>query len=1207
MAYVSAVLLNQTDSGATDTTFTSANGTHVADDLLVHIIGNDTGTTAITASAGWTELLTQTTTTGSRAAIFYKIAASSSEADPVFTGTGDGWAVTSMVIRDADTSTPFDASAQSIIGAGTTVTYPTVTTTTANTLVIRAAAGWDVTGMYAFAPSNLRHHGVAYEAIISMAMSGIVPAIGAVGTLDVEFSRSDGGAAYTLAIRNKSGGGFPPVVASGLTFLQILGQYGSTVGYPTFTSLDSSIATLAGITVEAASSTVALSNAINLTFQNNQTRWNWTVAGPSIQGITFPLSVNLTGKTLFANLGVSQISQTGSLGALIILFDGSSNWSAFRVPKTSIPAALSAVPIFVDSSSTPIDSSGTLNWAAVTKVGIAWHKTSTLTTSHGVLCSAIGTIDKFSFTGASTARPITPSIMYNYIDHNGMVGQAAFSGSGQFLNRVPLQIGDGSTATYLNAARASIELPSAYGVGQNDWAVSAGKYSYTIYASASCVMDFSSAIWATTSSQKFTIHPSSSLSATYNFATVFTGFDIAWLSGLAAVGASFLGCPIIDGKAGLFTGCTIRNSVSTTSAIKLTNGGSVAGSAFIKGAETYAAELQDAGTYDFTDTTFSGYTNQINVSAASSTVTIELELGQAVPTYVTAGATVVFAYPAISFVGPSYADDTRYQLSREQVFAIGSTAINTGTDEITLGNDSGGFAAALSIATSGFHSLVRLDLAAGATMPTSTPQIVNGGTYRVKTSAAGVITLAVAEGGTTINFTTAGTNNGGGVLFTVTTETDLAHGVVSGGLGLTVPLELPTNARVIRKAIHYKEVTSATVTSTFFVGTFIWNSLANTTDGADINNAVSPWDVPNLVGTISNVVLASPVVNSAGVAFTSLTPKNAGSLVTGLTLGLEGNGKIQINASDADGVVVGYDLAVWFPYTLSTEQGIWLCDDTTMTLTDLYNYSVTAMEVDETSGLFTQFVGINVANLRVSTASTGCVALNVATRGNGAVTSGGGGTAPTVSEIRIEMDTNSTKLANLDATISSRNAIAPATPANVTDARDAVIAALPIAAPTASANASAVRSELSVELARIDVATSSRNATTPPTAAANATAVRSELATELGWIDVAVSSRNAVAPDNASITAILADTNELQTNQGAWATATGFATPTNVTDARDLILTDIALVPTATENATAVRSELAPELAKVDALPADTSAILTTIDSTTKTTLAVSA
>lgn len=58
------------------------------------------------------------------------------------------------------------------------------------------------------------------------------------------------------------------------------------------------------------------------------------------------------------------------------------------------------------------------------------------------------------------------------------------------------------------------------------------------------------------------------------------------------------------------------------------------------------------------------------------------------------------------------------------------------------------------------------------------------------------------------------------------------------------------------------------------------------------------------------------------------------------------------------------------------------------------------------------------------------------------------------------------------------------------------------------------------------------NPVTPvPTAAANATAVRSELTTELGRIDVATSTRLAsasyTAPDNASVTAIKAKTDNL--------------------------------------------------------------------------------
>jgi hypothetical protein len=130
-------------------------------------------------------------------------------------------------------------------------------------------------------------------------------------------------------------------------------------------------------------------------------------------------------------------------------------------------------------------------------------------------------------------------------------------------------------------------------------------------------------------------------------------------------------------------------------------------------------------------------------------------------------------------------------------------------------------------------------------------------------------------------------------------------------------------------------------------------------------------------------------------------------------------------------------------------------------------------------------------------------------------------TPPTVSAIRIELDANSSKLANLDAAITSR---------------------LASASYTAPPSAAAIRAEVdsnSVGLqaiyARTDVATSTRLAsgsyTAPPTAAANASAVRTELAVELGRMDVATSSRLAATsytvPDNTSIVAIRAKTDGL--------------------------------------------------------------------------------
>jgi len=50
---------------------------------------------------------------------------------------------------------------------------------------------------------------------------------------------------------------------------------------------------------------------------------------------------------------------------------------------------------------------------------------------------------------------------------------------------------------------------------------------------------------------------------------------------------------------------------------------------------------------------------------------------------------------------------------------------------------------------------------------------------------------------------------------------------------------------------------------------------------------------------------------------------------------------------------------------------------------------------------------------------------------------------------------------------------------------------------------------------------------------------------------------NTIPPDNASIAGILADTNELQGNQGNWITATGFATPANITDAQSAIINEV--------------------------------------------------
>lgn len=165
-----------------------------------------------------------------------------------------------------------------------------------------------------------------------------------------------------------------------------------------------------------------------------------------------------------------------------------------------------------------------------------------------------------------------------------------------------------------------------------------------------------------------------------------------------------------------------------------------------------------------------------------------------------------------------------------------------------------------------------------------------------------------------------------------------------------------------------------------------------------------------------------------------------------------------------------------------------------------------------------------------------------------------GGSGPSAADIRTEMDANSTKLASIDAKTTNL----PASPAATGDI------------PSAATNASAVRTELATELARVDVATSTRLAsasyTAPPSASTNASAVRTELTTELGRMDAAVSTRATPAQVATELATYDGPTNAemvARTLSAAdYATATNLATVDSVVDS---ILAGQAALSTLTE------------------------------------------
>jgi hypothetical protein len=157
---------------------------------------------------------------------------------------------------------------------------------------------------------------------------------------------------------------------------------------------------------------------------------------------------------------------------------------------------------------------------------------------------------------------------------------------------------------------------------------------------------------------------------------------------------------------------------------------------------------------------------------------------------------------------------------------------------------------------------------------------------------------------------------------------------------------------------------------------------------------------------------------------------------------------------------------------------------------------------------------------------------------------------PTVTAIRTEMDTNSTKL---DVAVGTRLATAGYT-----------------APPSAATNASAVRTELSTELSRIDVATSTRLSTAGYTAPDNATigAIQTEVNSHPTLAEIEAST---VLAKEATSSAIKAKTDNLPSDP-----ASNTQVNTRLADA------DYIDPPSAAANATAVRSELTTELARID-------------------------
>lgn len=666
-------VVNVTDTvyqSTTTATPTATLGAHQTNDVLLIALTNDGGGTTITAPAGWTMIGTQAASQGVRSAFAFKVAASGSETNPTFGGANDEWNIACIVIRDADPTTPISTVQgtdwQRVdwgnSGSISTGTAGALTTAAADALIFFLGScdgGNDGLRMKLNDGLCLSMQGSTdfstYNCGQVVACYQMQAAAAAPQPVFYCMTNTEGGNIWTIAIRNKSGGARQPQLRADITDVNWYGNYGATHQAVTWQANSNFSATINSITCDSTAVSTSNSQSIaNSPWGTATEIRNTTSTTGAWAGATHTISsTDFTDKVFSVQwqLNTSQSYTRFGSGGVLVGFSDGTNWEVFQVLNTTIPYVVgSSDTAFIACGSgraTPYASSGTLNWAAITRIGYFWHRIGSSATQDGLYVRNAALLGNNAITGGGSTRPAAYTDVVAYLKGWQYYKLAEVQGSAQVLLKSNLQIGNaGTNTTYFDGSASSAEYPPAWSATtvpswQMAWNVLGGSLTMSVYAGASDTINVTAGIAATSTNQAFSINASSNAGATYSFAgTSIVGYDPTWKTGIPCASATFSGCGTIDFKGTDLVNLIVRNGLDAALCLA-SDGFSATGCAFTAtGSAIYAIRIAAAGTFDLESTTFSGFTKDIDVTATTGTVTINLADGQATPTYQTAGATV---------------------------------------------------------------------------------------------------------------------------------------------------------------------------------------------------------------------------------------------------------------------------------------------------------------------------------------------------------------------------------------------------------------------------------------------------------------------------------------------------------------------------------------------------------------------------------------
>lgn len=652
---------------------------HSTGDLLLLCLTQDGAATAITtATPGWTAIGTQVASGGSRQAWFYKVAASGSETEPTFTGSNDDWIVFCLVIKDADTTTPIHGSARSDWNnpAGGTIPSAALTTTNNDCLLLYSWGSDNQIEMIT-PPSDLtvadKSVGLGVTAFVgwrNQYTAGATPSITCLHEV-----ANEGGNTWAIAVNNASSGRIAPEVRPAC---DVIRYYGSTIWGGSWSALSTLAASINGVTCSSTAPAIIAAGMVESAWGSATGVSTSTSTTPSFEGgiDTFP-AVDVTGKLLtflFNIATTTSVLRWGPFGIGLIFGDVAGNWAAYQILPRSAFKVRGYAFAMVPGEGTPFASSGTLDLTQINRIGLFSERTASTTAAGIYGIKYLMLQSGATITGGSPGNPGGVANLNIGLNTGwDIFGTCNLQGSGQFLAKQSLQLGDGSTPTYINLAASSIELPLVRQsitnpIAGSNFLPGDNNIDFIIRASATDDINLASSIIASSGPQDFSIHASSSNLADYDF----TGCSIlGWtvtnnVAGIVFNSATFNQTRGITLNGGGMNSCIIVDSISPT-AVTTNNPEQIVDCRFISAGTGHAIEMTAAGTFDFTGNTFTGYgaagtTDAAIYNNSGGLITLALDAGDPTPTIRNgAGASTVIASVPLSVTATVLAN-SRVQL-----------------------------------------------------------------------------------------------------------------------------------------------------------------------------------------------------------------------------------------------------------------------------------------------------------------------------------------------------------------------------------------------------------------------------------------------------------------------------------------------------------------------------------------------------------------